>query len=300
MSKKPLVFLALLSGLMFGTVAQADMTLKMAAGNPCAMNPCEMKHNPCNPCAKKHMKHNPCNPCAKKHMKHNPCNPCAMKHNPCNPCGMKRNPCNPCNPCAGGAPIDAAKVTRPAGTSLNDSGSRAKLVKKGEKLFNDPRLSTNGLSCNDCHATHDLFNASFTKPYPHKVSMAKQRSGVDMVDADEFVQFCLMAPMESKPLPWNSKKLAALTAYVTDVKQPEFIQFAKANPCALKKTGMNPCNPCAMKGNPCNPCAMKHMKGNPCNPCAMKHKKHNPCNPCAMKGMKHNPCAMKRHNPCAM
>ena len=279
MSKKPLLFLALLTGLMFGATAQAEMTLKMAAGNPCGMNPCAMKH------------HNPCNPCAKKHMKHNPCNPCAMK-NPCakNPCAMK-------NPCAAGDRIEAKLMTRPAGTSLYEGRSREKLVQKGEKLFNDTRLSTNGLSCNDCHATHDLFNASFTKPYPHKVSMAKQRAGVNVVEADEFVQFCMMAPMEAKPLPWNSKKLAALTAYVVDVKQPEFIKFAQANPCALKKSGANPCNPCAMKHNPCNPCAMKH---NPCNPCAMKH---NPCNPCAMKHKKHNPCnpcAMKRHNPCAM
>ena len=44
--------------------------------NPCAANPCAMKHNPCE------MKKNPCD-MGKK-------NPCDMKsHNPCNPCAMK-------------------------------------------------------------------------------------------------------------------------------------------------------------------------------------------------------------------
>ena len=227
-------------------------------------------------------------------------NPCSMKHNPCNPCaGMAKKD------------IDPSLVKRPAGVASYSGLSRAKLVKQGEKLFKDKSLSTIGISCNTCHATNDMFKLSFSKPYPHSIGMAKERAGLSgKLHADEFVQFCMLAPMAAKTLPWDSKELAALAAYVEDVKQPNYRSWAAKNPCAMKH---NPCamkgNPCAMKHNPCgmkgNPCAMKH---NPCgmkgNPCAMKH---NPCgmkgNPCAMKhnpcGMKGNPCAMK-HNPCGM
>jgi hypothetical protein len=270
-------FIVLTLGLITGGLAQAEMTMEMSsANNPCAMkdghNPCAMKHNnPCNPCSSKNpcdMKnHNPCNPCSMKDhnpcgmKEHNPCNPCAMKHK--NPCGMK-NPCAAKNPCAKASDaIDPNKVKRPAGTKLYSKASTAELVKLGEKLFNDNSLSSNGLSCATCHSTNDLFNESFATPYPHKVSMAKQRAGLNIIDADEFVQLCMLAPMESKTLAWESKQLAALTAYVKEVKQKDFMKAVQANPCHFKQKPAAS-NPCAGK----NPCGMKHS-----NPCGMK----NPC-----------------------
>lgn len=201
-------------------------------------------------------------------------NPCSMNHNPCamkkhNPCGKKMNMENPC---AGKvAHIDPKLITRPANKKIFTGLSRAKLVEHGRKLFKDTSLSPNGTTCNDCHSTNHLFNATFIKPYPHSVSMAKERAGVDSkLNADEFVQFCMLAPMAAQPLPWESKTLAALAAYVTDIKQPAFVKWAAKNPCALKKVAA-------------------------ANPCGKKM--HNPCNPCAMK--MHNPCAMKMKNPCA-
>ncbi len=193
------------------------------------------------------------NPC-------NPCNPCAAKKNPCNPCAAK-NPCNPCaaNPCAAAA-VDAKLVVRPHGTMLY-KGDTAALVREGKKLFMDQTLSTNEMACETCHADLEAFSGSFAKPFPHKVAMAFDTGGINSVSLDEMVQFCMVVPMAAKPLPWDSRELAALTAY-TATLQKAFI--AKA-------------------GNPCNPCAAK----NPCNPCAAK----NPCNPC-------NPCAAKK-NPCA-
>lgn len=248
-----------------GVFAGQTISMQVAANNPCAMK----GQNPCNPCANPCAKNakNACNPCAKKVK--NACNPCDKEmHNPCNPCGKKMyNPCgkNPCgkgkNPCGSAAKkIDSKKVLRPAGVKLFAKGPRNKLTGYGAKLFKDTSLSSNGLSCNDCHATNDLFNASFNKPYPHKVSMAKERAGVTRnLSADEFVQFCMMAPMATKPLPWRSRELAALAAYVEDVKQPAFRKWAQKNPCALKGKGMRGANPC----NPCNPCAGK-MAMNPC------------------------------------
>ena len=216
--------------------------------------------NPCNPCA---AKKNPCNPCAGKR---NPCNPCGGK-NPCNPCGGK----NPCNPCGGAAKIDPKSFTRPAGGKSYKS-NKAELVKLGKKLWNDKSLGKSGLACQTCHQQNRLFNASFAKPYPHPVKMAVQRAGLNSIELDEMVQFCMLVPMKAKILPWDSKKLAALTAYSAQIQKS---YKPSANPCA----GKNPCNPCAGK-NPCNPCGGKNPCAgkNPCNPCGGK--KRNPCNPC--------------------
>lgn len=213
--------------------------------------PAAQAANPCNPCADKK---NPCNPCAGKR---NPCNPCAGK-NPCNPCGGK----NPCNPCGGAAKIDPNSFTRPAG-SKSASGNQAELVKLGKALWNDKSIGKSGLACQTCHQQNRLFNASFAQPYPHKVKMAVDRAGLISIQLDEMVQFCMIVPMKADILPWNSKQLAALTAYSAAVQKG---YTPSANPCA----GKNPCNPCGGK----NPCAGK----NPCNPCGGK--KRNPCNPC--------------------
>ena len=293
-------FLLTLSLLGHAWAGQALPMTQVAEANPCAMkheNPCDMKMQ--NPCGMKHE-----NPCGMKMH-----NPCGMKHD--NPCGMKggmkggmkmHNACKMKhkNPCGGMAAdrIDASLIQRPAGTALFAGASRAQLVKEGEQLFRDSSLSPNKTTCNDCHATHDLFQAGFAKPYPHPVSMAKERAGVSgELHADEFIQFCMLAPMASKPLAWDSRELAALAAYVVDVKQKDFRTAMKANPCAMKHKNackMKHMNPCGMKDGMKdgmkmhNPCGMKHG-----NPCMMKHE-----NACDMKHK--NPCEMKYKNPCGM
>lgn len=172
----------------------------------------------------------------------------AQAQNPCAP----KNPCAPVNPCAaaknpGAAParIDPRLVTRPAGTTLA-RGDHAALVKEGERLFNDTRLSGNGMSCQSCHAKGASFNASFAQPYPHRVGMPEQRAGMKQIAMDEMVQFCMVAAMAGKPLPWNSRELAALTAYTGQVQKDFQRTGGPANPCAAR-------NPCA----PRNPCAAK-------------------------------------------
>ena len=170
------------------------------------------------------------NPCA-------PNNPCAAK-NPCAP----SNPCAPKNPCAAANKVNPKLVTRPAGSKLF-AGERAELIKRGEELWGNARLSTNGLSCQTCHRGNAGFNPTFAQPYPHMVAMPRDRAGLKTIHADEMVQFCMIVPMATKPLPWESKELAALTAYALEL-QKTF--KPSANPCAPK-------NPCA----PSNPCAPK-------------------------------------------
>jgi cytochrome c len=188
---------------------------------------------------------NPCAPGSSTSM-----NPCAAK----NPCAAN-NPCSAANPCAAAMSnrIDSNLVTRPKHYRPY-KGTQAELVAYGEKLFSDTSLSTNGMSCNTCHQSFGAYNDTFAMPYPHFVQMPSDRAGLQAVHLDEMVQFCMVAPMAAKPLPWDSKELAALTAY-TATLQKDF-KPRTGNPCAAKA----PCaaaNPCAAK-NPCaasNPCA---------------------------------------------
>ena len=190
-------------------VAMAASTLPTVRA---ACGPCRPKaSNPCSPCAAKKAKKSACGPC----------NPCAAKKakSACNPCAAKKAkaPCNPCS--AGDAPVPkASEVTRPAGTKPF-SGDRAALVELGKKLYSDTNLSTNEMSCASCHTDMAAFNATFKKNYPHLVQMTKDVSRMDEITAEGMVQYCLIRPMMSKPLPWDSKELAALTAYVEEVQK---------------------------------------------------------------------------------
>jgi len=224
MKKNPSILIAVICLFLFSAstswAGQQSISMHSSASNPCAM-----KHG------------NPCNPCGMKHG-----NPCSMKHN--NPCGMKQS-----NPCAKrlnvGKEVDPKLVTRPAGTRLFTGAPRQVLVNRGKQLFSDASLGSNGLSCSSCHTGNAGFRSSFAQPYPHKVAMAKDRAGLRVIDVDEFVQFCIVVPLKGRPLAWESRDLAALTAYVTDVKQKAFMAGHAVNPCAKKHA--NPCNPCAKR-----------------------------------------------------
>ncbi len=163
------------------------------------------------------------------------------------------------NPCAPRTEAEAAKpdvdqqlISRPKSTKLV-TAKRSQLVKDGEALFKSTKLSTNELSCASCHANNENFNASFKTPYPHLVQMAKDRANLAKINLDEMIQLCVVVPMASKPMPWNSHELAALTAY-TSTLQETFRKTASSS-------GENPDEPAAKKA--ANPCA-------PPNPCAPK------------------------------
>lgn len=114
-----------------------------------------------------------------------------------------------------GAQADPAAATiRPPGYVPRPGHAAA-----GQLLFNDPKLSTNGMSCATCHAHHGAFSASFAQPYPHTVAMARDRLGRKRVYLDEMVQACMVMPMAAPPLPWQSSELADLSAYVAALQK---------------------------------------------------------------------------------
>lgn len=107
-----------------------------------------------------------------------------------------------------------AATVRPAGYKPRVGDPMA-----GEKSFNNKKLSTNAMACATCHANHASFSDSFAKPYPHKVAMAHDDLGIQSIHLDEMIQACMVMPMQAKPLPWNSKELADLTAYMAQVQK---------------------------------------------------------------------------------
>lgn len=119
-------------------------------------------------------------------------------------------------PVAFAADDAGAQITRPAGYKPVSGDARL-----GEKLFNDVKLSSNGMSCASCHANHGAYQASFANPYPHTVAMAQEQMGRKTVYLDEMIQACMVMPMAAKPLPWNSKELAGLVAYL-QIQQKSF------------------------------------------------------------------------------
>lgn len=121
-----------------------------------------------------------------------------------------------------GYPID--RLVRPEGAP-RFTDEREKLESLGEQLFARHSLSGNGLACASCHAALNFYNDSFLSAYPHRVNMPYQVAGLDEVNAETMVQFCLAMPMGTAPLPWQSRELAALAAFVEKTQR----EYAAAN-----------------------------------------------------------------------
>jgi cytochrome c len=163
-----------------------------------------------------------------------------------NPCAPKAaNPCAPKAATAGKPAIAPKLLSRPNGTRPFQ-GDHAQLVKQGEKLFKSTKLSTNEMSCQSCHQGNANFAEGFRTAYPHPVAMVQEKSGLASVDLEQAIQFCMVAPMQAKPLPWNSRELAALSAYNLELQK----SFAQQAPAAAPKAA-NPC--AATAANPCAP-----------------------------------------------
>jgi cytochrome c len=145
-----------------------------------------------------------------------------------NPCGV--NPCGVSNPC-GAKMKDASDITPIRKWQMNNY---AKVAERGERLWVETTLGKSGKSCASCHPNGANLNS---KPYPKYIKMAD-----DVLTLDQMINFCMINPMKGKALSWNSQKMTALAAYVSNHSKA-------ANPCGMK----NPCgvmNPCAGK-NPC-------------------------------------------------
>lgn len=113
---------------------------------------------------------------------------------------------------------DKADLTQPEGWALPD-GDRAALVARGAELYDDPSIGESGSACSTCHVDYQNYKDTFLEPYPHQVAMGLNMFDMEEVTAAEMVQLCMVVPMGSNALPWESEELAALTAYVEDEQE---------------------------------------------------------------------------------
>lgn len=119
----------------------------------------------------------------------------------------------------------SAKVQRPEGYTpgYSETGeNRPDLIARGEELYYDTSLSSNGLSCASCHGSDGQdqgYLSTFEQPYPHQVAMGDNMFGMSEVHADEMVQICMVAPMEAEPLDWEGEELMSLSAYIVEVQR---------------------------------------------------------------------------------
>jgi len=81
------------------------------------------------------------------------------------------------------------------------------VLDKGEKLFHGGIKSKNTMSCDQCHP-----NA--TNTHPETYPKFQQQLG-KVVVLGEMINWCIMNPLETDPLPLDSADMAALQTYIT-------------------------------------------------------------------------------------
>jgi cytochrome c len=96
-------------------------------------------------------------------------------------------------------------------------------VKHGKELFSDPRLGTNGKTCNDCHVNNgtkqatvgDMVIRPFDKvndQFPMYWPIAGR-----VVTLDQVVNWCIKSPLQGTPLTWDDPDLTDLVAFCASV-----------------------------------------------------------------------------------
>lgn len=83
----------------------------------------------------------------------------------------------------------------------------ASVMKEGRKVFTNPALGTNTITCNECHP-----NATNTHPetYP---KFQKQLGKVATIG--EMINWCIANPLEGKRMALEDPRMTALIAYIT-------------------------------------------------------------------------------------
>lgn len=85
------------------------------------------------------------------------------------------------------------------------------VVKDGRKVFTDPKLGTNTVTCNECHP-----NAANTHPetYP---KFQKQLGKVATIS--EMINWCIVNPLEGVKMALDDPRMTALIAYITEERK---------------------------------------------------------------------------------
>jgi thiosulfate dehydrogenase len=92
-------------------------------------------------------------------------------------------------------------------------------VQKGDNLWHDSKLGTNGLACGNCHP-----DGSATNPHTwpkYQTNLGKVGTLRDMIN------WCIAVPLQGKPLALDSDEMIAMEAYATYMHRGVAIEPAK-------------------------------------------------------------------------
>jgi len=81
------------------------------------------------------------------------------------------------------------------------------VVNKGRELWTSPELGTNGVACAQCHP-----NAANT--HPETYPKFQQQLG-RVIALRDMLNWCILNPLEGKPLALDDPRMVAIEAYVT-------------------------------------------------------------------------------------
>jgi thiosulfate dehydrogenase len=100
-----------------------------------------------------------------------------------------------------------AKPPQTADQSSKERTALLESVAKGDALWHDGKLGTNGLACGNCHPDGSASN-------PH--TFPKFQSNLGKVGTlREMINWCITVPMQGKPLASDSDDMIAMEAYAT-------------------------------------------------------------------------------------
>ncbi|MGD8566656.1 MAG: cytochrome C [Gammaproteobacteria bacterium] len=103
-----------------------------------------------------------------------------------------------------------AVQARPVRTEVQAAQERAWLldaVAKGDALWHDASLGTNGLACGNCHPDGSASN-------PHTFPKWQQNLG-KVGTLREMINWCITVPLQGKPLALDSEEMISMEAYAT-------------------------------------------------------------------------------------
>ena len=98
----------------------------------------------------------------------------------------------------------------------------AKAIKRGDDLWHDRSLGTNGMACNMCHP-----DAAVT--HPETYPKYKQQFG-RVVSVQQFINWCIQVPLQGKSHELGSEELVALEAYMNDQNRGQAMEIGVPGP----------------------------------------------------------------------
>jgi len=112
-----------------------------------------------------------------------------------------------------------AKPLRTEAQVAEEQEMLMKTVAKGDALWHNPKLGTNGLACGNCHPDGSASN-------PH--TFPKYQSNLGKVGTlREMINWCVAVVLQGSPLPSDSDEMIAMEAYSTFTHRGVVIAPAK-------------------------------------------------------------------------